>query len=86
MQYLEAAVAVLGDEGEPLHWTRIQDLALRRGYLDPFTQPEIRRNLLSALADGVKSGELVRGPGPGIYALGQRRGRVRDLNGDTSDR
>ena len=32
---LEAALAVLREEGEPLHWTRIQDLALRRGYLDP---------------------------------------------------
>jgi hypothetical protein len=86
MRSLEAAVAVLEEEAEPLHWTRIQDLALRRGYLDPFTQPEIRRNLLSALAAGVRSGELVRGRGPGVYALGPRRPPARDLNADTSGR
>ena len=39
MEPLEAALTVLREEGEPLHWTRIQDLALRRGYLDPFEQP-----------------------------------------------
>ena len=49
MDYLEAALTVLREEAKPLHWTVIQDLALRRGYLDPFTQPDIRRNLLAAL-------------------------------------
>ena len=86
MLFLEAAVAVLNEEGEPLHWTRIQDLALRRGYLDPFTQRDIRRSLLSALADGVRSGELVRGRSPGTYAIARPGPSPRAVNGDTSGR
>lgn len=66
MEFLEAALAVLREEGVPLHWTKIQDLALRRGYLDPFTQPDIRRNLLAALAEGVRSGALVK-ESTGVY-------------------
>ena len=54
MDALEAATAVLREEGEPLHWTKIQDLALRRGYLDPFTTPDVRKELLAALARGVR--------------------------------
>ena len=60
MEPLEAALEVLREEGEPLHWTKIQDLALRRGYLDPFERPDVRKALLSALAEGVRSGALVR--------------------------
>jgi HB1, ASXL, restriction endonuclease HTH domain len=71
MQPLEAAVTVLEEEGEPLHWTRIQDLALRRGYLDPFETPEVRKALLSALAQGVRSGVLVR-EGTGVYTTAAR--------------
>lgn len=66
MEPLEAAVRVLGEEEEPLHWTRIQDLALRRGYLDPFEVPDVRRALLSALAEGVRSGVLEK-EGTGVY-------------------
>jgi hypothetical protein len=66
--FLEAALAVLHEEGKPLHWTVIQDLALKRGYLDPFTQPEIRRHLLAALAQAVKDGVLVKDQ-PGVYHL-----------------
>jgi hypothetical protein len=66
MEPLEAAVKVLTEEGEPLHWTKIQDLALRRGYLDPFETPDVRRALLSALAEGVRSGLLEKG-GTGVY-------------------
>jgi hypothetical protein len=68
MDFLEAALTVLREEGEPLHWTVIQDLALRRGYLDPFTQPDIRRNLLAALAGGVRSTALAK-DGTGLYRL-----------------
>jgi hypothetical protein len=67
MDPLDAAIAVLREEGQPLHWTRIQDLALRRGYLDPFELPEVRRTLLAALADGVRSGVLEK-EGTGVYA------------------
>jgi hypothetical protein len=68
MDPLEAAVAVLREEGEPLHWTRIQDLALRRGYLDPFQVREVRKELLAALARGVREGRLVR-VSTGVYGL-----------------
>ena len=71
MEPLEAAVTVLEEEGEPLHWTRIQDLALRRGYLDPFETPDVRKALLSALAEGVRSGVLVR-EGTGVYTTAAR--------------
>jgi len=71
MEPLDAAVTVLGEEGEPLHWTRIQDLALRRGYLDPFETPDVRKALLSALAEGVRSGVLVR-EGTGVYTTAAR--------------
>jgi hypothetical protein len=71
MDPLEAAVTVLGEEGEPLHWTKIQDLALRRGYLDPFQIPDVRKALLSALAEGVRSGVLTK-EGTGVYATTAR--------------
>lgn len=68
MDALEAAVSVLLEEQEPLHWTKIQDLALRRGYLDPFELPDVRRGLLAALARGVREGRLVR-VSTGVYDL-----------------
>ena len=68
MDFDEAALTVLREEGAPLHWTVIQDLALKRGYLDPFTQGDIRKHLLAALARGAKSGRLVK-ESTGVYAL-----------------
>jgi len=68
MELIEAAVKVLAEEGEPLHWTRIQDLALRRGYIDPFVQPDVRRQLLVALAEGVKSGAVAK-EATGVFRL-----------------
>jgi hypothetical protein len=68
MDVLDAALTVLREEGEPLHWTKIQDLALRRGYLDPFSQPDIRKHLLAALAEGVKDGTVVKAS-TGVYRL-----------------
>jgi hypothetical protein len=69
MQPLEAAVTVLEEEGGgPLHWTVIQDLALRRGYLDPFVQPDVRRELVAALAAAVDEGALVK-DAKGVYRL-----------------
>lgn len=66
MDPLEAALTVLREEGEALHWTKIQDLALRRGYLDPFATPDVRKRLLAALAEGVRSGVLAKGS-TGVY-------------------
>jgi hypothetical protein len=70
---LEAAVRVLRDQGKPLHWTVIQDIALQRGYLDPFTQTDIRKKLLAALsAEARKPDGAVRKEGRGVYALRDR--------------
>jgi len=69
VEFLEAAIAVLREEARPLHWTVIQDLALRRGYLDPFTQRDIRKHLLGALNAGSKDGSIQK-EGLGGYALG----------------
>ena len=68
MEFLEAALTVLREEGGSLHWTKIQDLALRRGYLDPFSQPDIRKHLLAVLARAAKDGTVVR-DSTGMYRL-----------------
>ena len=68
MDYLEAALAVLREESKPLHWTVIQDLALKRGYLDPFTQRDIRKHLVAALARAAQDG-VIRRVETGVYEL-----------------
>jgi HB1, ASXL, restriction endonuclease HTH domain len=68
MNPLDAALRVLREEAEPLHWTKIQDLALRRGYLDPFTMRDVRKHLLAALAEAARDGR-VRRVERGVYAL-----------------
>ena len=68
MDFDEAALTVLREEGAPLHWTVIQDLALKRGYLDPFTQRDIRKHLLAALAAAAKRGAVVKRE-KGVYSL-----------------
>ena len=68
MDFLEAALTVLEEEGQPLHWTVIQDLALKREYLDPFEQRDIRKNLLASLARAAKDGAVAK-EGTGIYRL-----------------
>lgn len=68
MEALAAAVAVLREAGEPLHWTVIQDRALRQGLIDPFVVADVRATLLGALRDGVRTGVLARA-GTGVYEL-----------------
>lgn len=68
MEFRDAALRVLGEEDAPLHWTVIQDLALKRGYLDPFTQPDIRRGLLAALREAERDG-AVRTTSTGVWVL-----------------
>jgi hypothetical protein len=65
---LEAALTVLREESAPLHWTVIQDLALKRGYLDPFEVKDVRKVLLAALAEGIRSGALEK-RSTGVYDL-----------------
>ncbi|HEX9891810.1 MAG TPA: HTH domain-containing protein [Actinomycetota bacterium] len=70
MEPLDAAVKVLEEEGVPLHWTKIQDLALRRGYVDPFTQKDLRRRFVAALAAAARDpAGPVEKTGTGVYAL-----------------
>ena len=70
MEFLEAAIEVLREQGKPLHWTVIQDIALQRGYLDPFTQPDIRKKLLAALSEAARKPDgPVTKSGRGVYAL-----------------
>ena len=68
MEASEAVLTVLREEGVPLHWTKVQDLALRRGYLDPFEQPDVRRRVLSTLAELVREG-AIRKVGTGVYEV-----------------
>jgi hypothetical protein len=68
VEFIDAAVAVLREEGKPLHWTVVQDLALKRGYLDPFTQRDIRKNLLAALAAAARDGVVLK-EDRGVYRL-----------------
>jgi HB1, ASXL, restriction endonuclease HTH domain len=69
VDFLDAALTVLREEApQALHWTVIQDLALKRGYLDPFTQRDIRKNLLAALAKAARDG-LIEKDSKGTYRL-----------------
>jgi hypothetical protein len=68
MEPHEAIAAVLHDADEPLHWTVIQDRALRQGLIDPFVVTNVRATLLRALRDGVRAGTVVR-VDTGVYAL-----------------
>jgi hypothetical protein len=68
MDVREAVLTVLREEAGPLHWTVIQDLALRRGYLDPFTTKDVRRRVLAELAAAVRDDQVVKA-GTGTYAL-----------------
>ena len=71
METLEAVLAVLRDEAAPMHWTKIQDLALRRGFIDPFEVKDVRRTVLRALAEAAREGVIVR-RGKGVYSLPER--------------
>jgi hypothetical protein len=70
VEYIDAAVRVLEEQGEALHWTVIQDIALQRGYLDPFTQMDIRKHLLAALSAEARlpDGRIVKAD-RGVYEL-----------------
>jgi HB1, ASXL, restriction endonuclease HTH domain len=76
VEFLDAALTVLGEEGEPLHWTKIQDLALKRGYLDPFETPDVRKRLLAALAEGTRTGAIEK-TSTGVYQLSSFSGGTR---------
>jgi hypothetical protein len=68
MDVREAVLAVLREETGPLHWTVIQDLALRRGYVDPFVVRDVRKRILTELAAAVRDGDVVKAS-TGVYKL-----------------
>jgi ADP-ribose pyrophosphatase YjhB (NUDIX family) len=68
MDVREAVLRVLREETGPLHWTVIQDLALRRGYVDPFVVRDVRKRILTELAAAVRDGDVVKAS-TGVYAL-----------------
>ena len=68
MEVREAVLTVLREEAAPLHWTVIQDLALRRGYVDPFVTSDVRGHVLAELAAAVRDGQIRKG-GRGVYVL-----------------
>ena len=71
MEPRAAVLAVLTEEAAPLHWTKIQDLALRRGYLDPFEHPDVRRQVQMTLR-ALSSEGLVEKQTKGVYFLAAR--------------
>ncbi len=65
----EGVLAVLRDAGDgSLHWTVIQDRALRAGFLDPFEVRDVRKAVLGALAELVATG-AVRKEAKGVYRI-----------------
>jgi hypothetical protein len=64
----DAVLAILRDADEPLHWTVIQDRALRAGSLDPFEHRDVRGAVLGALRSLVAEGVVAK-TGKGVYAL-----------------
>lgn len=71
MEPRAAVLAVLTEEAAPLHWTKILDLALRRGYLDPFEHPDVRRQVQTTLRALASEG-LVEKQTTGVYYLAER--------------
>ena len=69
MEPAHAALQVLKDDPQAdLHWTVIWDRALKAGYIDPFTQPDARAELLSAIAQQVRAGAVTK-TSKGTYRL-----------------
>jgi len=77
MEPRAAILAVLAEEAAPLHWTKIQDLALRRGYLDPFEHPDVRRQMQTTL-QALASEGLVEKQAKGVYFLAARADDAED--------
>jgi hypothetical protein len=64
----EAVLDVLRDATEPLHWTVIQDRALRGGLIDPFEVRDVRGEVQRALRALAAEGAIER-RGKGVYSL-----------------
>jgi hypothetical protein len=64
----EAALEVLREAGEPIHWTVVLDRALRAGYLDPFEVRDVRGEIQRALA-GLGRDGLARKVATGVWEI-----------------
>ena len=64
----DAVREVLAQSGEPLHWTVIQDRALRAGLIDPFATPDVKGAVLGALRALAADGRAVK-TARGVYEL-----------------
>ena len=64
----EAVLEVLRGADEPLHWTVIQDRALKAGSIDPFETRDVRKAVLAALRALVADGRAVK-TAAGVYVL-----------------
>jgi hypothetical protein len=70
MEPSEACLRVLEDAaGETLHWTVVQDRALKGRLIDPFTTKDVRGTVVKTLAKLAKEGRIVK-EGPGLYRAG----------------
>ncbi|HET9671536.1 MAG TPA: hypothetical protein VFQ40_01650 [Actinomycetota bacterium] len=67
----DAVLTVLRAAAEPLHWTAIQDRALRAGLLDPFEYPDVRRLVQTVLRTLRDEGAIER-RSTGVYAAVDR--------------
>jgi hypothetical protein len=67
----DAVLLVLGEATEPLHWTVVQDRALRGGMLDPFEIRDVRAAVHGALRELAADGRIHR-HGKGVYAIAPR--------------
>jgi hypothetical protein len=70
----DAVERVLREADEPLHWTVVQDRALRTGLIDPFETRDVRRAVQLALRQLLSEGVIER-TGTGVYVLARPRGR-----------
>jgi hypothetical protein len=68
MEPRDAVLAILSEQKAPLHWTKVQDLALRRGYLDPFAHPDVRRQVQTSLRALAEEGVIAK-RGKGVYEV-----------------
>jgi hypothetical protein len=63
----DACLKVLADAApEALHWTVVQDRALKERLIDPFTTPDVRGVVVKTLAALAREGRVVKA-GTGVY-------------------
>jgi hypothetical protein len=60
METRDAVLTVLREASGPLHWTVVQDRALRAGLIDPFAVRDVRGEVQRALAALGREGRAER--------------------------